>query len=154
MSERTALLSISETIVQQRSDTVTFTAHVRSLDRPPIPVLTELQYRISDPYAVRMSLGPPSGPRVPWVFARELLSNGLQHATGSGDVLVMPAQGHHPDALHVILKNGPRTAVIELGATEVSDFLRRTFSLVPAGTESAHLNWDGITSLFGPIPRP
>ncbi|WP_374005156.1 SsgA family sporulation/cell division regulator [Streptomyces ipomoeae] len=41
-----------------------------------------------------MSLGPLIGPRIPWVFARDLLAGGLRRPTGSGDVLVLPAHGH------------------------------------------------------------
>nr|WP_258314876.1 SsgA family sporulation/cell division regulator [Streptomyces sp. Act143] len=114
-----------------------------------------MRYRVTDPYAVRMSLGPLIGPRIPWVFARDLLAEGLRRPTGSGDVLVLPAHGHHPNTLRVILKNGSGTALAELLATEVAEFLQQTFSLVAAGSESTHLDLDGaLTSLLGRSARP
>ncbi|MFI6880030.1 SsgA family sporulation/cell division regulator [Streptomyces sp. NPDC050400] len=76
-----------------------------------MPLPTELHYRVTDPCAVRISLGPTDGPRVPWVFARDLLSEGLHRPTGAGDVLVLPPHGHHPDTIRVILKNGAGPAL-------------------------------------------
>ncbi|WP_372349489.1 SsgA family sporulation/cell division regulator [Streptomyces sp. KL116D] len=143
--------------MEQHLGTVTcpVTAHVRSLNKQPMPLPTELHYRVTDPYAVRISLGPTDGPRVPWVFARDLLVEGLHRPTGAGDVLVLPAHGHHPDALRVVLKNGAGTALVELAVAEVAEFLRRTYALVPAGTESDHLNLDSaITALMGRSPQP
>ncbi|TQE35120.1 SsgA family sporulation/cell division regulator [Streptomyces ipomoeae] len=79
----------------------------------------------------------------------------MRRPTGSGDVLVLPAHGHHPDTLHVVLRNGSGTALIELPVTEVADLLQRTFSLVPAGVESTYLDVDGaLTSLLGKSARP
>ncbi|MEU6226361.1 SsgA family sporulation/cell division regulator [Streptomyces sp. NPDC047042] len=65
-------------------------AHVRPLNRPPLPLPAELRYRVTDPHAVGMSLGPLIGPRIPWVFARDLLAGGLRRPTGSGDVRGCP----------------------------------------------------------------
>ncbi|MGW1599197.1 SsgA family sporulation/cell division regulator [Streptomyces sp. NPDC002343] len=131
--------------MDQRVSTVTceVTAHVSVAKGSPVPLPAELGYGITDPYAVRLSLGSSTCRPVTWFFARDLLSGGLGHATGRGDVRVIPGYGRQSGSLRVVLSNSAGTAVVELAAREVAAFLRRTFTLVPAGTESVHLDIDG-----------
>ncbi|GAA2230654.1 SsgA family sporulation/cell division regulator [Streptomyces nogalater] len=115
-----------------------------------MPLPAELHYGSTDPYAVRLSLGPSTGPPVTWVFARELLAEGLTRPAGPGDVQVLPWHCRTPRTLRIVLSNGTGTALVELAAAEVAAFLRRTFDVVPPGTESEHLDLDGvITALTG-----
>ncbi|MFJ8542333.1 SsgA family sporulation/cell division regulator [Streptomyces sp. NPDC093586] len=143
--------------MEERLGTVTrpVTAHVSAPKAPPLPVPAELQYGITDPYAVRLSLGSSTGPPVTWSFARELLTEGLRRPTGPGDVLVIPGHCHRPHSLRIVLRNPAGTALVEIADTEVTAFLQQAFALVPAGTESDHLDIDGaITALMGGSHRP
>ncbi|MFC7014029.1 SsgA family sporulation/cell division regulator [Streptomyces viridiviolaceus] len=126
------------------------TAHVSALNSTSLPLPAKLHYGVNDPYAVSLSLGPSAGPPVTWSFARELLAEGLRRPTGPGDVLVLPRCSHHPHSMRIVLNNMQGTALVELAAADVAAFLRRTFSLVPAGTEGDYLDLDGaITALMG-----
>ncbi|WP_261800902.1 SsgA family sporulation/cell division regulator [Streptomyces sp. PBH53] len=147
-----AVLSSFEALMKQRLSTVTcpMTAHVSARKRTPSPLPAELRYGSTDPYAVRLSLGPSTGTPVTWVFARELLAEGLQRSAGPGDVQVIPWQCGTPHSIRIVLNNANGTALVELAAAEVAAFLRQTFTLVPPGTESDHLDLDGaITALTG-----
>ncbi|MEV5645459.1 SsgA family sporulation/cell division regulator [Streptomyces flaveolus] len=143
--------------MEQHLSTVTcsMTARVSALKGPPLPLPAELHYGITDPYAVRLSLGPSTGPPVTWVFARELLAEGLRRPTGSGDVLVLPRYGQNPHSIRIVLSNCAGTALVDLAAMEVASFVRETFAVVPGGTESDHLDLDGtITALMGRSSMP
>ncbi|MEW2179662.1 SsgA family sporulation/cell division regulator [Streptomyces sp. NPDC005406] len=126
------------------------TAHVSALQGPPLPLPAELHYEITDPYAVRISLGASNGPLVTWVFARELLAQGLRCPTGTGDVVVIPKYCHHSHTVRIVLRNSSGVALVEMGATEVAAFVQQSFDVVPAGAERDHLNLDDlITALVG-----
>ncbi|MGI5396268.1 SsgA family sporulation/cell division regulator [Streptomyces sp. CA-251251] len=64
-----------------------------------------MQYGVTDPYAVRVSLGPSTGPTASWFFARELLVDGPRRPTGPGDVLVLPRCGHRSHSTRIALMN-------------------------------------------------
>ncbi|MFD5270448.1 SsgA family sporulation/cell division regulator [Streptomyces sp. NPDC058335] len=136
----------------RRLGTVTraMTAHVNTLNRPPVPVPAELHYETATPYAIRLCLGVSTGSPVTWVFARELLAEGLRRPAGLGDVRVVPRRCHHPHSLRVVLSNSAGTALVDLPTAETTDFLQQAFTLVPAGTEDAHMDLDrGIAELVG-----
>jgi len=120
----------------------TVTVHVSVPPGLSAPLPAELHYDMTDPYAVRLSLGAPATRPVDWVFARSLLTEGLSRPSGSGDVLVIPRHRCHPNSLRIVLRVDAGTALIEIAESEVSAFLRRTDSLVPPGTESLHIDID------------
>lgn len=103
-------------------------------------------YTSDDPYAVRVSFHVGLDSPVSWVFARELLSAGLKGPQGLGDVRVWPSArakaGLAGAPLHLSISSPYGRADLKAPAAQVDDFLRRTYELVPAGTESRHLNID------------
>jgi hypothetical protein len=124
--------------------------HVSIPEERPVPLLTELHYDMTDPYAVRLSLGAPATRPVDWVFARALLAEGLYRPTGTGDVLVIPRHRCHPHSVRIVLRSAAGTALVEIAASEVAAFLRQTFALVPPGTESLLIDVDhAVTELTG-----
>ncbi|MGW3121685.1 SsgA family sporulation/cell division regulator [Streptomyces sp. NPDC001107] len=126
------------------------TVRVSVPDEPPTPLPAELHYEMSDPYAVRLSLGAPATRSVDWVFARSLLTEGLHRQTGTGDVLVIPRHGCHPNSVRIVLRSSGGAAMIDIAESAVAAFLRRTVSLVPPGTESVHIDIDrALTELTG-----
>ncbi|MFE5111427.1 SsgA family sporulation/cell division regulator [Streptomyces sp. NPDC056663] len=117
-------------------------------DRSAVPLDLELRYTSLDPFAVRMGLAT-DGASIHWSLSREALLLGLRRHVGVGDVAVWPvrqAGGHG----WVRIRLGPlrSCAVFQTERDVISDWLEVTLQLVPQGTESNHLDWDGI---FAPL---
>lgn len=112
---------------------------LRTFGAAPSPLAGDLEYTSADPYAVAVVLHAGTGP-VRWTFGRDLLADGLLAAAGEGDVVITPAADQ---ALVVIVLSSPDgAAVLEAPAHELAAFLDRTYQAVPAGQESAWIDFD------------
>ncbi|MER7578757.1 SsgA family sporulation/cell division regulator [Kitasatospora sp. NPDC097691] len=112
---------------------------------PDVPVVAELRFDPDLPYAACLAfpLTPcecvSADAHVCWYFSRELLNEGRHAPTGSGDVRVSPG----PAGEVLITLCGPTgKAVLSAPAEDVTAFLSDSFTLVPAGSESEHLDVD------------
>ena len=114
------------------------------------PLLTVLQYRADDPYAVTMTfIAPqrPADPGVRWTMARDLLSNARTEPAGVGDIHAWPSIGADDrPAVAFLLCSPEGEALVELPTVAVDRFCREAFGLVPAGQESDRLDFDGFFS--------
>src|SRR5688500_5703820 len=72
------------------SITIPTTLHLLVPVITPAPVAAELHYEPEDPYAVAVLFHTGQG-KVEWIFARDLLADGLLTSSGEGDILVRPA---------------------------------------------------------------
>ena len=63
-------------------------------DERLIPVAATLTYSVTEPFAVSALFRTTDGD-INWVFARQLLDEGLTESVGEGDVVIWPA---HDDA--------------------------------------------------------
>ena len=102
----------------------------------------ELEYTSSDPFAVVAVFRTGHTP-IRWVFARDLLAEGLFAPTGDGDVHVWPCldtRGHAVVLIELASPDGE--ALLQASSLEVSEFLQHTFELVPRGTENTQMNVD------------
>lgn len=112
-----------------------------------VPLVASLYYSAEDPYAVRVAFHVGLDEPVEWTFARDLLAEGVEGATGLGDVKIWPSDGPQSDlrgvVLHVQLVSSYGEAHFEALSTDVSDFLHRTYKIVPDGEESGRINIDG-----------
>jgi hypothetical protein len=107
------------------------------------PLPAEFHYYPSDPLAVTVLFDTASESPVRWVFARELLSEGLEHQTGIGDVSICPVEDEFGlPSIQIQLSSPDGDAFIVAPAEQVEDFLARTWRAVPPGTEQMHLNID------------
>ena len=105
-----------------------------------VSVPCSLEYREEEPYAIRATFRTGITD-IEWMFARDLLLEGLQKPSGEGDVVMWPE--HHDGALLLIALNSPSgQAVLECDSALVEQFLRRTFQIVPLGQESASIDID------------
>jgi hypothetical protein len=101
-----------------------------------------LRYDVDDPYAVHLAF--PTGPGregIEWMFARQLIADGLVAASGDGDVRIWPS----PDAdsaVYVQLSSPSGRALFTVSRRCLVDFVRRCHALVPPGTEGLHLDLD------------
>ncbi len=120
-----------------------------------VPVPVSLRFDLDDPFAVHLVFATGPGREVRWVFARELLREGLLHPVGGGDVRVWPSEadtddgGVARDAVLIELTSPSGQACFEASATELARFLDRTLALVPAGAETDLVDVDAaLTALL------
>jgi hypothetical protein len=102
--------------------------------------VASLYYSKEDPYAIRIAFHVGLDEPVEWIFARDLLSNGIEQREGLGDVVVWPAAGCADGApgpvLNIELSSPFGQAHFEAPIKEISDFLKRTYAVIPVGEES------------------
>jgi hypothetical protein len=110
-------------------------------DAPMVPVKVDLTYRSQDPYAVQASFRTGNGSAVDWVFARDLLNDGLVGPAGTGDVRVQPMPDN-PNRVQLELSSPSGRAMFTTCAHALGEFLHRTFDAVPGGTEYSWLDFD------------
>ena len=121
--------------------------------RMTLPVPASFSYSREDPYAIHVAFDVGEGKSVEWTFARELVSMGIVGEEGMGDVRVWPSAGSEDRAPGSVLNIGIRSpfgeAHFEAPANEISDFVRRTYQIVPVGEESDHLDFESeLTDLL------
>jgi hypothetical protein len=111
-----------------------------------VPLVASLYYSKEDPYAIRIAFHVGLDEPVEWIFARELLSRGIEGREGLGDVVVWPsdtsADGAADSVLNIELSSPFGQAHFEAPIKEISDFLKRTHAIVPAGDETDFVDVD------------
>ncbi|HVL83784.1 MAG TPA: SsgA family sporulation/cell division regulator [Pseudonocardia sp.] len=110
-------------------------------DAPVVPVKVELSYSSRDPYAVQASFRTGNGTAVDWVFARDLLADGLIASAGSGDVRVQPCPDD-ADRVELELTSPSGHALFTTCARTLGNFLEQTYEAVPPTTEYSWLDFD------------
>jgi len=115
---------------------------------PATPLFARISYAAADPYAVTV-LFCTQDQSVQWVFARDLLADGLIEEAGHGDVHVWPI-ADDSDARSVGVELDSPDGVVELTARrrDITRFLEATYRLVPRGAESAHLDIDAELAIL------
>jgi hypothetical protein len=108
-----------------------------------VPLTASLYYRGDDPYAIRMAFHVGTDDPVEWIFARDLLAEGLNCVAGDGDVRVWPSTAAHRDVLNLVLSSPFGQAHFEAPLTALTGFLLRTFEVVPAGREGEFIDIEG-----------
>jgi hypothetical protein len=102
----------------------------------------ELEYNSADPYAVIAVFRAGPTP-IRWVFARDLLAEGLFSPVGDGDVHVWPCLDSSGRAVVLLELTSPQgEALLQATSRDVSEFLQHTFALVPRGAEDMRLDLD------------
>jgi sporulation and cell division protein SsgA len=112
-----------------------------------VPLVASLYYSGADPYAIRMAFHVGTDEPVEWIFARDLLSAGIESRQGEGDVQVWPSEpadaeegGSDDIVLNIELSSPFGQAHFEAPAEAMAAFLKRTYSVVPAGKESGFVD--------------
>lgn len=107
---------------------------------PSLPVLADLAYSAADPWAVRVAFqtgGDEVDSVVEWIFARQLLSDGVAGPTGEGDVRVWPSMNGAQRVVHLGMSSPSGSALFELDRDDVVEFLQQTYVAVPTGSEAS-----------------
>ncbi|MFP5072764.1 SsgA family sporulation/cell division regulator [Pseudonocardia nantongensis] len=110
-------------------------------DAAPVSVSVELTYSSRDPYAVQASFKTGHDTTVDWVFARDLLADGLVDSAGTGDVRVQP-MSEDPGTIELELTSPSGHALFTTSAKTLSDFLQATYEAVPPANEYSWLDFD------------
>ena len=112
-----------------------------------VPVRADFRYDAQDPYAVHVSFHTGSGEVVEWTFARQLLTDGVTRPTGEGDVQVWPSHGAQ-SVVCLALSSPSGRALFEAPLTELVEFLSRTYTAVPTGSEGDLVDVDAELALL------
>ena len=109
-----------------------------------------LRYLRADPFAVRLSFPAAvglEGEDVEWVFARDLLDDGLYEPVGDGDIHLWPCGAGH---VMIEFESPHGMAIVEFAAADLRLFLHDAYQEIPAGQESRHLDLDArLAALLG-----
>jgi hypothetical protein len=117
-------------------------------DGPDRAVHADLNYERRDPYAVRVSFHTGSTEIVEWTFARSLLSDGVTHPVGDGDVQVWPTGETEPLGVCLALSSPSGRALFKAAPPSIEAFLSQTYALVPTGSESRCVDLDAELALL------
>ncbi len=118
--------------------------HLLGRDGHVLPLGVELYYDVTDPLAVTALFDDGGEQPIRWVFARDLLAEGLVQRSGAGDVVVWPANDANGlPVVHLRLCSPHGDALLEAAADQVENFLSATWHLVPLGAEHERLDLDG-----------
>jgi hypothetical protein len=118
--------------------------HLVVADDTTVPVDAALSYDPADPYAVTAVFHADDAVPVTWTFGRDLLMEGTRAPSGEGDVVVWPWTTDDRPVVCLALSSPAGEALLEASLGEVLSFLVATYERVPAGSESAHLDIDGV----------
>jgi hypothetical protein len=108
-----------------------------------VPLVASLFYSADDPFAVRMAFHVGTDEPVEWIFARDLLTEGMAAPVGEGDVKVWPSSGEGEGALNLVLSSPFGQAHFEAPKAAMGAFLRRTYDAIPAGHEGDFIDIGG-----------
>lgn len=108
-----------------------------------LPLMASLAYSCADPYAITVAFDVGTDQPVEWALARDLLAASLHGREGIGDFQAWPSgETGGVKILHLSMTSPFGHAQCEASAEAISEFLDRTFDLVPDGDEPEYLNFD------------
>jgi hypothetical protein len=105
-------------------------------------IQANLRYECDDPFAVHLAFPATAaleGEEVEWIFARELLDDGLYEPAGDGDIHLWPCA---PGRVMIEFESPHGMALVEFAAADLRDFLHWSYQAVPAGKEGRHVDLD------------
>lgn len=111
-----------------------------------------LEYSAVDPFAMSVTFHTGDG-NVTWVFARDLMRDGLIGPSGEGDIQFRPAHPSRGPIINITLSSPSGVAHIEAARAELAAFVSEIYSAVPDGSEWMYLDLDTtIDGLLGADP--
>lgn len=121
-----------------------YTEELVALADDTTPVRSRWTYDAVEPFTIAVSFQSEDDVWVEWVFARDLLVNGMTGSAGIGDVRLRPKRTHGRTALQLEIESPEGHALLELDRESVQRFLEATIKLVPLGDESDYFDVDGL----------
>ena len=117
---------------------------------PSLPVVAGLRYDSNDPWAVRVAFhtGGEGDGIVEWMFARQLLTDGVAQACGEGDVQVWPSVHGGERVVNLAMASPSGAARFEIDRDALVEFLQQTYLAVPTGHEADVVDFDSEIALL------
>lgn len=117
---------------------------------PSLPVLADLRYSADDPWAVRVAfqVGGEGDGVVEWMFARQLLTEGIAGTVGEGDIRVWPATINGDRVVNLAMASPSGSALFEIDRDALVEFLQQTYLAVPTGSEEESVDLDAEIALL------
>ena len=117
---------------------------------PSLPVVAGLRYDANDPWAVRVAFhtGGDADGVVEWMFARQLLTEGVAGPVGLGDVRVWPGTHGTERVINLAMASPSGSALFEIDRDTLVEFLQKTYLSVPTGTEEDVVDLDAELALL------
>jgi len=117
---------------------------------PSLPVLAGLRYQADDPWAVRVTFQTGEGEDgcVEWMFARQLLTDGIRETVGEGDVRVWPSITDGERVVNLAMASPSGSALFEIDRDALVEFLQQTYLAVPTGSEEDVVDLDAELALL------
>jgi hypothetical protein len=112
-----------------------------------LPLLAGQRYDANDPWAVRVSFETGED-TVEWLFARQLLTDGVARPTGEGDVRVWPTQHDGERLVTLAIASPTGSAMFEIDRDGLVEFLQQTYLAVPTGCEGDVVDLDAELALL------
>lgn len=103
-------------------------------------------YTADAPLVVTLSFLVHGGSHVTWCIGRDLLYEGLYSLSGIADVQVWPSDDDEWQSAMLKIASRESTALFELPAPPLAEWLEHTYALVPPGHETARLDWDAFAA--------
>ena len=122
---------------------------------PSLPIVASLRYETADPWAVRVAFqtgaknedGSGDGV-VEWMFARQLLTDGVATTVGEGDVRVWPTRIGDESFVNLAMASPSGSALFEIDRDSLVEFLQQTYLAVPTGSEEEVVDLDAELALL------
>jgi Streptomyces sporulation and cell division protein, SsgA len=100
-----------------------------------------LHYDAHDPFAVSATFRTGEGD-ITWVFARDLLRDGLYDMAGEGDIVIRPGHPSRGPVVSITLSSPSGAARIEGSRTALAAFVEEIYDVVPEGSEWVYLDME------------
>jgi len=122
---------------------------------PSLAIVASMRYESADPWAVRVGFqtgaknddGSGDGV-VEWMFARQLLTDGVASTVGEGDVRVWPTQIDGERFVNLAMASPSGSALFEIDRDALVEFLQQTYLAVPTGSEGEVVDLDAELALL------
>jgi Streptomyces sporulation and cell division protein, SsgA len=133
-----------------KPDSVTTQLELRLVvpGNPSLPVLAEMTYDQCDPYAIKVAFHTGGSDVVEWTFARSLLTDGVTHPVGEGDVQAWPSHSAGRPVVCLSLSSPSGRALFEAPLADLVEFLTKTYAVVSTGSEGDFVDVDAELALL------
>lgn len=117
---------------------------------PSLPVIAGLRYETADPWAVRVAFqtGAEGDGIVEWMFARQLLTDGVAKTVGEGDIRVWPSVLGQDHFVNLAMASPSGSALFEIDRDSLVEFLQQTYLAVPTGAEEEVIDLDAEIAIL------
>jgi hypothetical protein len=112
-------------------------------DENRVSLPATLVYDVRDPFAVSATFSTGDGD-ITWVFARDLLRDGLVDAVGEGDIVIRPAHPSRGSLVLLTLSSPSGSARLEGDRDMLREFVNEIFDVLPEGDEWQHIQVDRV----------